>query len=71
MLTTTGPGWGTCPAASRPPRERRDKSPRSLDRRRRDKTHDIGEFHEGMLRDALLQLYPSVAGNCNSSTHYR
>lgn len=22
----------------------------------------MGEFHEGMLLDALLQLYPSVAG---------
>ena len=29
---------------------------------RMDKNHDVGEFHEGMLLDALLQLYPSVAG---------
>ncbi|EGI66792.1 hypothetical protein G5I_04597 [Acromyrmex echinatior] len=63
MLTSSGPTWGTCPAGGRPPRERRGRSPRSLDRRRRDKNHDMGEFHEGMLLDALLQLYPSVAGN--------
>ncbi|XP_015591252.1 uncharacterized protein LOC107265882 [Cephus cinctus] len=62
MLTSTAPAWGTCPAAARPPRERRGRSPKSLDRRRRDKSHDVGEFHEGMLLDALLQLYPSVAG---------
>ncbi|XP_060826053.1 uncharacterized protein LOC132912565 [Bombus pascuorum] len=62
MLTSTGPAWGTCPAGGRPPRERRGRSPRSLDRHRRDKNHDVGEFHEGMLLDALLQLYPSVAG---------
>lgn len=62
MLTSTGPTWGTCPAGGRPPRERRGRSPRSLDRHRRDKNHDVGEFHEGMLLDALLQLYPSVAG---------
>ncbi|XP_012275794.1 uncharacterized protein LOC105697237 [Orussus abietinus] len=62
MLTSGGPTWGTCPAASRTARERRGRSPRSLDRRRRDKNHDVGEFHEGMLLDALLQLYPSVAG---------
>ncbi|CAD1478274.1 unnamed protein product [Heterotrigona itama] len=62
MLTSTGPTWGTCPAGGRPPREKRGRSPRSLDRHRRDKHHDVGEFHEGMLLDALLQLYPSVAG---------
>lgn len=64
MLTSsTGPAWGTCPAGGRLPRERRGRSPRSLDRRRRDKNHDVGEFHEGMLLDTLLQqLYPSVAG---------
>ena len=63
MLTSSsGPTWGTCPAGGRLPRERRGRSPRSLDRRRRDKNHDMGEFHEGMLLDALLQLYPSVAG---------
>jgi len=63
MLTASnGPAWGTCPAGGRPPRERRGRSPRSLDRRRRDKSHDLGEFHEGMLLNTLLQLYPSVAG---------
>lgn len=62
MLTSNGTTWGTCPAGGRFPRERRGRSPRSLDRRRRDKNHDVGEFHEGMLLDALLQLYPSVAG---------
>lgn len=64
MLTSSsGPAWGTCPAGGRLPRERRGRSPRSLDRRRRDKNHDVGEFHEGMLLDTLLQqLYPSVAG---------
>lgn len=63
MLTSSGgPAWGTCPAGGRAPRERRGRSPRSLDRRRRDKSHDMGEFHEGMLLDALLQLYPNVAG---------
>ncbi|XP_048504919.1 uncharacterized protein LOC105687007 isoform X2 [Athalia rosae] len=64
MLTNTvgAPAWGTCPAAQRPPRGRRGRSPRSLDRRRKDKGQDVGEFHEGMLLDALLQFYPSVAG---------
>ncbi|XP_032676949.1 uncharacterized protein LOC116846782 [Odontomachus brunneus] len=69
MLTSSsGPTWGTCPAGGRPPRERRGRSPRSLDRRRRDKNHDVGEFHEGMLLDALLQLYPSVAGVAGART---
>ncbi|XP_024879535.1 uncharacterized protein LOC112459588 isoform X2 [Temnothorax curvispinosus] len=69
MLTSSnGPTWGTCPAGGRPPRERRGRSPRSLDRRRRDKNHDMGEFHEGMLLDALLQLYPSVAGVAGART---
>ncbi|XP_018402264.1 PREDICTED: uncharacterized protein LOC108779364 [Cyphomyrmex costatus] len=69
MLTSSsGPTWGTCPAGGRPPRERRGRSPRSLDRRRRDKNHDMGEFHEGMLLDALLQLYPSVAGVAGTRT---
>ena len=68
MLTSTGPAWGTCPAGGRPPREKRGRSPRSLDRHRRDKHHDVGEFHEGMLLDALLQLYPSVAGESNFQT---
>lgn len=63
MLTSGTPAWGTCPAPPRPPRGRKGRSPRSLDRRRKDKTQDVGEFHEGMLLDALLQLYPSVAGN--------
>ncbi|CAK9808769.1 hypothetical protein ANTPLA_LOCUS5906 [Anthophora plagiata] len=62
LTSSTGPTWGTCPAGGRPPRERRGRSPRSLDRCRRDESHDVGEFHEGMLLDALLQLYPSVAG---------
>nr|XP_031825286.1 uncharacterized protein LOC116423807 isoform X2 [Nomia melanderi] len=69
MLTSSGPTWGTCPAGGRPPRERRGRSPRSLDRRRRDKNHDMGEFHEGMLLDALLQLYPSVAGVAGTRTN--
>ncbi|GAB1862723.1 hypothetical protein CAJAP_03802 [Camponotus japonicus] len=69
MLTSSGgPVWGTCPAGGRQPRERRGRSPRSLDRRRRDKNHDVGEFHEGMLLDALLQLYPSVAGVAGTRT---
>ncbi|KAI4495455.1 hypothetical protein M0802_008669 [Mischocyttarus mexicanus] len=69
MLTSNGPAWGTCPAGNRQPRERRGRSPRSLDRRKRDKSHDVGEFHEGMLLDALLQLYPSVAGVAGSRTN--
>lgn len=69
MLTSNGPAWGTCPAGNRQPRERRGRSPRSLDRRKRDKSHDVGEFHEGMLLDALLQLYPSVAGTFNFRYH--
>lgn len=40
--------------------------PRSLDRRRgsnwRNKGPECGEFHEGLLLDALLQLYPNVVG---------
>lgn len=63
ILTTSRPTWSTCPTSSRLSRERRGKSPKSLDRRRKDKGNDVGEFHEGMLLDALLQLYPSVAGN--------
>ncbi|XP_046741074.1 uncharacterized protein LOC124408281 [Diprion similis] len=66
MLTTGAPAWGTCPAAPKPPKGRRGRSPRSLDRRRKDKAQDVGEFHEGMLLDALLQLYPSVAGVAGS-----
>ncbi|KAK2578958.1 hypothetical protein KPH14_011162 [Odynerus spinipes] len=69
MLTSNGPAWSTCPAGNRQPRERRGRSPRSLDRRKRDKSHDIGEFHEGMILDALLQLYPSVAGVAGSRTN--
>ncbi|XP_066595018.1 uncharacterized protein pxb [Prorops nasuta] len=69
MLTSSsGPTWGTCPAASRQSRERRGRSPRSLDRRRRDKNYDFGEFHEGMLLDALLQLNRSVAGVAGART---
>ncbi|EZA46908.1 hypothetical protein X777_00496 [Ooceraea biroi] len=69
MLTaSSGPTWGTCPAGGKPPRERRGRSPRSLDRRRRDK-HDVGEFHEGMLLNTLLQLYPSVAGVAGARTN--
>lgn len=65
LTSSSGPvSWGTCPVGPlRSTRERRGRrSPRSLDRRRKNKTQDIGEFHEGMLLDALLHLYPSVAG---------
>ncbi|XP_057336885.1 uncharacterized protein LOC130675321 isoform X2 [Microplitis mediator] len=66
VLTSASPGpvsWSTCPAgSSRTSRERRGKSPRSLDRRRKNKAHDVGEFHEGMLLDALLHFYPNVPG---------
>uniref|UniRef100_A0A1B6DNV5 Uncharacterized protein n=1 Tax=Clastoptera arizonana TaxID=38151 RepID=A0A1B6DNV5_9HEMI len=44
--------------------------PRSLDRRRgnyRNKGPECGEFHEGLLLDALLQLYPNVVGVQGSS----
>ncbi|XP_063985293.1 uncharacterized protein LOC135166696 [Diachasmimorpha longicaudata] len=68
MLTSTRPMWSTCPTSSRLSRERRGKSPKSLDRRRKDKANDVGEFHEGMLLDALLQLYPNVAGVAGSRT---
>lgn len=37
--------------------------PRSLDRRRRHKAQqgpEVGDFHEGVLLDALLQFYPPV-----------
>ncbi|XP_046688040.1 uncharacterized protein LOC124373735 [Homalodisca vitripennis] len=55
---------------SRVPRPHRGHSqrPRSLDRRRggggtwRHKGPECGEFHEGLLLDALLQLYPNVVG---------
>ncbi|CAG5107063.1 Protein of unknown function [Cotesia congregata] len=73
VLTSASPGpvsWSTCPAgSSRTSRERRGKSPRSLDRRRKNKTHDVGEFHEGMLLDALLQFYPNVPGIAGTKTN--
>ncbi|PSN52598.1 hypothetical protein C0J52_19558 [Blattella germanica] len=67
---------------SRPPQHRTAPSrPRSLDRRRgwRGKGQppqispqsparhqDCGEFHEGLLLDALLQLYPNVVANATT-----
>ncbi|XP_054263139.1 uncharacterized protein LOC128986677 [Macrosteles quadrilineatus] len=55
---------------NRVPRSHRGQSghrPRSLDRRRgggnwRNKGPECGEFHEGLLLDALLQFYPNVVG---------
>lgn len=47
------------PGQRRPPRGYHGQRPRSLDRRRRHKGPECGEFHEGLLLDALLQLYPT------------
>ncbi|XP_034949471.1 uncharacterized protein pxb isoform X2 [Chelonus insularis] len=69
-LSITPRSWGTCPnVTNKSSRDRRGRSPRSLDERKNNKSHDVGEFHEGMLLDALLHFYPNVAGIVGSKNN--
>lgn len=71
MLTARKSVWGSSTTGGRVSKERRTRAPRSLDRHRKDKHHDVGEFHEGKLLDALLRLYPSVAGEFREKSFNR